>query len=297
MDAVAADSTDIRRPPLRDRVVDLAYGAAWAGLGRCPDVLARNGSRLAADLAVARETAGVRQLRANLARVSGADDELVRSTMRGYARYWRELFALPRWDTERVAGAVRVTGREHLDEALAGGRGVILALPHMGNYDIGGLWLARTIGPFSVVAERLRPEGVYQRFVRERERYGYQVVPHAGGELPVLDVLLDRLARGGIVALLADRALRGAGEDVDFFGESARFPTGAARLAARTGAPVLPTVCSYEGAGWGLSFGKPLPANDITQSIATAFAAAIERRPQEWPMLARVWCADLKDRS
>jgi KDO2-lipid IV(A) lauroyltransferase len=280
----------------RERLTDLAYGVAWAGLGHCPDTLARNGFRLGADLAVMRGTAGTQQLRANLARVGPVDDDLVRDTMRGYARYWRELFALPRWDPARVSDAVRVTGRENLDEALAHGRGVILALPHMGNYDIGGLWLARNTGPFSVVAERLRPEGVYQRFVRARERYGYQVVPHSGGELPVLDVLLDRLARGGIVALLADRALRGSGEDVAFFGAPARFPTGPARLAAKTGAPVLPTVCSYEGSGWGLTFGKPLPANDITQSMADSFAAAIERRPQEWPMLARLWCADLKER-
>lgn len=165
-------------------------------------------------------------------------DELVRRGLRSYARYWMEAFRLPALSREQILATFRLDQEELLSSAVAAGRGVVIALPHAGNWDAAGAWVAANGWPITTVAERLKPEGVYERFLAFRQRLGMEILPTQGGERPAFDVLVDRLRAGAVVPLLADRDLSARGVEVDFFGARTRMPAGPALLALRTGAPL-----------------------------------------------------------
>ena len=131
------------------------------------------------------------------------------------------------------------------------GRGAILALPHSGNWDMAGVWLVQNNGTPTTVAERLRPESLYNRFLAYREGLGFEIIPLTGGERPPFEVLAERLRDNRVVGLMAERDLTRTGVQVDFFGEPTRMPAGPAKLAIETGAALLPVHCWYEGDGWG----------------------------------------------
>jgi lauroyl/myristoyl acyltransferase len=299
---------------LGGRAADLGYAAGWRVVRELPAPVARVAFDAGADLAARRGGPGVARLRANYARVrpdltAGQLDELTRAGVRSYARYWREAFRLPAMDHKELADRVdpAVHGREHLDAALARGRGAVVALTHSGNWDVVGAWAVQRYGGFATVAERLRPEALFQRFVEYRESLGFEILPMTGGEAPVRG-LLRALRAGRIVCLVADRDLSRHGVGVDFFGHRAAMPPGPAALAAATGAALLPLGCWFTGSGspddggregWGFRIHPPVPAttkDDVpaaTQAMADAFATEIAEHPQDWHMLQRIW-ADLR---
>jgi KDO2-lipid IV(A) lauroyltransferase len=225
---------------------------------------------------------------------------LVRAGLRSYARYWQEVFLLPWVDHAMLMDRFDdpAEGIDHLDEALAAGRGVVVVLPHSGNWDMAGLWFVRHHGPFSTVVERVAPEQLYQRFVAYRASLGFDIVPLTGAGNPI-PRLLRRLRSGGVVCLLADRDLTGAGVSVNFFGGVATMPLGPARLAAATGATLLVIGCWFTPGGWGFRFHPPVPVPDrsaarrATQTVADCFAADIVAHPQDWHMLQPLWTEDL----
>ncbi|MFY9807055.1 MAG: phosphatidylinositol mannoside acyltransferase [Pseudonocardiaceae bacterium] len=287
------------------RLAEVGYAAGWRLIRFAPEELATRAFRAGADLAARREGTGGRQLRRNLARVvpdaTGAElDALVRDGLRSHARYWQEVFSLPWADhgalVDRLDGAME--GTEYLTDALARDRGVVVALPHSGNWDMAGLWFVGHYGAFSTVAERLTPEALYQRFVAYRASLGFDIVPLTGAESPTRR-LLHRLRAGGVVCLLADRDLTGAGMAVEFFGGAARMPLGPARLAAATGATLLVVGCWFTADGWGIRFHPPIPVPDrsavrhATQTVADCFAIDIAEHPQDWHMLQPLWIEDL----
>jgi phosphatidylinositol dimannoside acyltransferase len=292
----------------KERLVDAAFAAGWALVKALPHRVAAAVFRLCADWAARRQGRGVRQLRANLRRVVGPDlpdpelDALIRRAMRSYARYWLEVFRLPVFRST-VTARTGAEGAENLDAAVAAGRGVILALPHCGNWDVAAVWLISRAGTFTTVAERLRPESLYRRFVAYREGLGMEVVPLSGGDRSPSDVLAERLRAGGVVCLLGDRDLTRGGVEVTFFGERTKMPAGPVLLAATTGAALLPVGLWFDGAGWGQRIHPPLslpttgPLRDRvragTQALADIYAAEIAERPADWHMLQRLWLADL----
>jgi lauroyl/myristoyl acyltransferase len=287
------------------RLAGLGYAAGWRLLRFAPGGLAARAFRAGADLAAHRDGPGTCQLRRNLARVvphapSAELDALVRDGLRSYARYWQEVFTLPWTDhaalVDRLDSAME--GVEHLNVALARGRGVVVALPHSGNWDMAGLWFVGRHGAFSTVVERLAPEALYQRFVAYRGSLGFDIIPLTGDET-LTRRLLHRLRAGGVVCLLADRDLTGAGTAVKFFGATARMPLGPARLAAATGATLLVVGCWFTADGWGIRFHPPVPVPDrsvvmqATQTVADCFATDIAAHPQDWHMLQPLWIDDL----
>jgi phosphatidylinositol dimannoside acyltransferase len=295
-------------------LTDAGYAAGWRVVRGLPEPVARAAFRLGADLAFRRGGAGVQRLRANLRRVvPDADtatlDALVRAGLRSYARYWCEAFRLPAMDRTAILARMdpHVSGMEPLFDALGQGRGVVVALPHSGNWDLAGLWFVesqRRLGRparFTTVVERLRPASLFRRFVAYRESLGFEVL--AAGDGPrMYRTLLQRLRDGGLVCLVADRDLSASGVEVAFFGEPARMPPGPARLAAATGALLLPAFPYFTADGWGAVVGDPVPVperagrDDVakaTQALADAFGAMIAGAPQDWHMLQRVFTADL----
>jgi KDO2-lipid IV(A) lauroyltransferase len=284
---------------------DWAYATGWMAVRAMPEFAARNAFGAAARYAA--RGGGPDQLRKNLARVlrvapEDVPDSLMRASLASYARYWREAFRLPSMDLPKLGRELQdsILGEDHLDAALSRGRGAVIALPHSGNWDMAGVWLAQTHGTFTTVAERLKPESLYHRFIAYRERLGFEVLPLSGGERPPFDMLCDRLRDNRVVCLMAERDLTRTGVQVDFFGEPTRMPAGPAKLATATGAALLPAHCWFEDEGWGVDIGPPLDCTGgdvaaITQLLADHFEKNIAARPEDWHMMQPQWLADLSD--
>lgn len=282
---------------LTERLSSASYAAGWALVRGLPEPVARRIFQAGADLAVARGGPSVDRLRSNLARVAPGQD-LVQSAMRSYARYWCETFRLPALKPDRLVGGTQ-TVREHLlREAVASGDGTILALPHTGNWDQAGAWCALTGVPFTTVAERLKPESLFERFVAFRESLGMEVLPLTGGDRSPYDVMVERLTAGRTLALLGDRDLTPRGVEVQFFGAQTQMPAGPAKLSLETGARLIPVTLSFLDAGWEIVFHPVVPVSDVptmTQAVADAFAIGIAAHPADWHMLQRLWLDDLAD--
>lgn len=175
-----------RPAEVRDEVMDAAYAFGWTVVRKMPERAARAAFAALADRTWQRHGPGVRQLERNLCRVLGkdaVDDEvrvLSKKVLRSYFRYWLEVFRLPEYDRDRIVGRMRITGQEKIFANLGSGRGVVLALPHMGNYEHAGAWLVHQGHPFTTVAERLKPESLFDRFVAFRESLGMEVLAHKG---------------------------------------------------------------------------------------------------------------------
>lgn len=296
---------------MKERLTDALYGAGWGAVKRLPEPAANRLGRDIADLAWRRRGKSVARLESNLRRVvPDADEtrlrELSRAGMRSYLRYWMESFRLPAWSKDRIRGGFDPKDVHHLLDALASPHGVILALPHMGNWDLAGAWVTTKLEtPFTTVAERLKPESLYDRFVAYRQGLGMEVLPHSGGE--AFGTLARRLRAGGLVCLVAERDLSASGVEVDFFGDRTRMPAGPALLAQQTGALLLPVTLWYDDSP--VMRGQvhaPIetPAEGtraektsvMTQALADVFAAGIAEHPEDWHMLQRLWLSDLEPR-
>ncbi|MFD9081393.1 phosphatidylinositol mannoside acyltransferase [Streptomyces erythrochromogenes] len=296
----------------QDKLVDGLYGLGWAGVKKLPEPAAVALGRRIADFAWKRRGKSVLRLESNLARVvpdAGPERlrELSRAGMRSYMRYWMESFRLPTMDPKRFSTDVEFKDEHLLREALASGRGVVVALPHLANWDLAGAWAIGHIGvPFTTVAERLKPETLYDRFVAYRESLGMEVLPHSGGA--AFGTLARRLRSGGLVCLVADRDLSASGVEVDFFGATARMPAGPALLAQQTGAVLLPATLHYGDTP--KMYGRIHPEVEVpksgtraekttvmTQAVADAFAWGIAEHPEDWHMLQRLWLDDLEERT
>jgi KDO2-lipid IV(A) lauroyltransferase len=292
--------------PFAARLADAGYAAGWHAVRLLPEPTARGLFDRAGRWAASGDLRGIRQLRANLRVVTGGlltEPELAELTtraVRSYARYWQEAFRLPTLHSERIVADTEVVGLEHLEKARAGGRPLVMVLPHSGNWDAAGVWFIDWLnGPFMTVAERLKPESLYERFVAYRASLGMRVVPLTGGPRPSTEVLRDWLTEGGVTCLLVDRNLGSGGVPVEFFGRAATMPGGAALLAAQTGAALVPTVLQFTDRGWRLVFSPEVPVAGpgrlkdrvgvAMQSVADAFAASIRDRPEDWHMLGRIW--------
>jgi len=285
------------------KLTDWGYAAGWRLVRAAPEFVARNAFSAGSQFAA--RNGGPEQLRKNLARVIGVapqqvPDELIRASLASYARYWREAFRLPSMDHAELGERLNVQDIEMVWSALEYGRGAVLALPHSGNWDMAGVWLAQNYGTFATVAERLKPEALYHRFLAYRESLGFEVVPHSGGERSAFDVLCDRLGDNGVVCLMSDRDLTRNGVQVDFFGEPTRLPAGPAKLALQTGAALFPAHCWFDGDGWGIRVYPELDTSSgditaITQTLADQFARNIAKHPADWHMLQPQWLADLSE--
>jgi phosphatidylinositol dimannoside acyltransferase len=299
------------RPGLGERVSAWLYLAAWAVVRKLPASSARRLFALIADVLWWRHGSSVQRLEANLRRVAGPAvpagqvRRLSRAGMRSYLRYWLEVFRLPVIPRERLMAGMHINSdQEEVAFAhLAAGRGVIFALPHMGNYEQAGAYIVmRGAGTFTTVVERLGSGAVYERFLSFRESLGMEVLPHTGGEGP-FPVLAERLRQGRLVCLVCDRDLTATGVEVQFFGEPARMAAGPAALAVQTGAALMPVTLWFQGQDWGARIYPEVPVppagterekiSAMTQQMAGAFEEGITEHPEDWHMLQRVFTADL----
>jgi len=298
------------------------YATAWRITGKLPDRLVRAGFRLVGDVTWLRRGEGVRRLEANLHRARPDLDpatlrRLSLAGMRSYMRYFGEAFALVGVTPEQIDARVRVSGNTEVIQRMRDGEMIVMALGHLGNWDLAGAWAARNLGRVLTVAERLKPEELYQEFLAFREGLGLEIIPleTAGGGVFRELVRGVKKPGGGLVPLLADRDLTARGVEVDLFGEQARVAAGPAALAIATGAPLCATAITYErltgarrraaGTAWGIVVDfspvivpdPELPKKDrvpaLTQQWVDQLADRIRRHPQDWHMLQRVFVDDL----
>ncbi len=241
-------------------------------------------------------------LRENYARVvpDASPEELDRLVAKGYgsyARYWVESLKMPHVSSNATDAGFSVAGFENIEETLSAGYGPILALPHLGGWEWGAAWLYREKNMHvSAVVERVKPDDVFNWFIKLRQSYGIEVIPLGKGSMGALQ---KAVKKQNIVCLLCDRDLAGNGIAVEFFGEKTTFPVGPVVLSKRTGAPILPTAVFFDGAKRHCIVGEPIwpdknvsvkdSMQDTMQLVAVAFEELIRKAPEQWHVTSRVW--------
>jgi len=298
---------------LTDRAALTAYRAGWSLVRRLPERLAYAVFDLIADVAARRGGSGVARMRANFARVrpeldAAGLDALVRAGMRSYFRYWCEAFRLPDLTEADLVARVRTLGDAPVRAHLGAGKPAVMFLGHMGNWDLAGAWSTTQLAPVTTVAERLKPEELYDEFLGFRERLGMRILPLTGGS-DVFRELTKALRASAFVALLADRDLTAGGVEVDFCGHRARMAVGPAALAVTTGAALHPVSVHYERRATGRGYELVIVFHDrvevpatgttrekvatMTQACADALTGAVREHTEDWHMMQRVFVEDL----
>ena len=292
---------------LKSKAVDGAYWLGWHLVWRLPAKFAYGLFNAVADIAWKREITGVRQLELNISRALGYETTdprlrpLSKMAMQSYMRYYCETFLLPRWSRAEILGKVQTQNIEPVEAALKSG-GAVLTLPHLANWDLAGSWAAIHFGSLCTVAERLRPEGVFQKFLAMRTALGMKLMPLTG-QGGTYEFLRDHLNNGELVALLGDRDVAKSGMSNEFFGYRATLPIGAALLALDTGRPLFTCAPWYDGDKMVITFDNEIEfdrtpvqgrerlrrAQEITAQVSRNFETHIKAHPTNWHQLQPVW--------
>jgi len=292
----------------RARLTYLAYRAGAAIALSLPERLTGPGAGLLGRVLGLVMRGKRTMLARHLLRVHGpgmGESELnraVNQAFRSYARYWLEVFRLPGETPESLARRVVVEGIEHVEAATAGGRGVLVVTPHLGNWDLGGAWVATAGYRPVTVAEVLEPPELFEWFCAYRRQLGMDIVPIGDG---AGTTLLRALREGRVVGLLSDRDLSRTGVEVEFFGERTTLPSGPATLALRAGVDIVPATLLFEGPhGHRLIFCPPVPVARqgslrediarITQVVAGELELLVRRAPEQWHLLQPNWPSDFE---
>jgi lauroyl/myristoyl acyltransferase len=282
------------------------YRSAERAAMSLPESVGRRLFSLAGALAFRIAPGARRTVKSNLARVLGRDsdsplvDAAAREAFRSYARYWYDTFRMRVIPPEEFLKRHGSVGLEHIERALEGGRGAVMALSHLGNWDAAGHWLHVLGHSMTAVAEELRPRRVYDLFLQHRRELGMGIVPLVDAR-KVGEELVRLLAKNELVALVCDRDLKNRGVEVTMFGERRRMPAGPALLSFATGSPLLPCAPSVTEDGWSVLIGPPLEAERtgdrrkdviaLTQRLAEEFERAIGAAPTQWHMFQPAWDA------
>lgn len=285
---------------MKENLTAYVYFAGWRIVRWLPEKFAYSLAYSVADILTRRNGKSVQRLRENLQRtqpdITALDlDLLTINAMRSYMRYWCDTFRFPDWSQQRISQTVTVENEHLLMDAIAAKTGVIVSLPHAGNWDHAGAYFCGKGVNLVTVAEHLKPEKLFQKFLRFRQNMGMEVLPLDGR---VLGTLAQRLRQGALVALVADRDLSRSGIDVKFFGGPARMPAGPALLALKTDAPLITAFVSYTETGINIVFKNVViptagtqeqQVAEIVQMTAQHFEDGIKEKPEDWHMLQRIW--------
>jgi phosphatidylinositol dimannoside acyltransferase len=301
-----------KRPPDEGRLIQVVY-YAYVGASRLAQAIPE---RLAYGIA---HTTGTlmaklsRKKRAiverNISRITGEPPDSIRvqslvvAAFKSYARYWLETFRLVRAPREFFLERFQCPDEYKLDEMAARGKGAVVAVGHLGNWDAAGAWVGARGQRLVSVAEMLKPRRMFEFFADHRARLGMKIY---GAESGVTAKLVEEVERGSIVAILGDRDLKGVGPKVEFFGEPTTFPAGPASVALRAGVPLLvggvfSIVLGDGRRGWYTEISGPfeLPeekgpgaVQQLTEIVASELERFIARRPEEWHVFQAFWPED-----
>ena len=286
---------------MSDHLVYLGYSLAWKIVRLLPEKTAYKLANRFADILYGKNGKSVERLRSNYRRVQPtlSPDQLeflTNAGMRSYLRYWCDTFRFPSWNTARLLATTTCENENFLRDAIAEKRGCIVALPHAGNWDHAGAYFCATGIPLTTVAEHLKPEKLFRKFLEYRTAIGMEVLDLNSRSIATLS---QRLRAGKLVALVADRDLSKNGIPVSFFGQGAKMPGGPALLAISTGADLITAYVKYEATGIRIIFEEAISvptegsssekAAKMTQIMADRFAKQIKEHTVDWHMLQRIW--------
>ena len=285
---------------MREQFSYLAYLLGWKLVGALPEKSAYKLFQAIADRVYIKNGKSVRRLRTNLSIVSPALsalelEALTQKGYRSYLRYWCDTFRIHTWSPERISSTVTTSNDHLLREPMANDRGVIIALPHSGNWDHAGAYFCQEGIPLVTVAEVLKPEKLFQRFLQYRTEMGFEVL---GLDSRAFVTLIRRAREKRLIALVADRDLSDSGIAVRFFKKVAKMPAGPAVLAIKEGLPLVAAHVSYTQQGIHIDFTEVQIAQLSTeeesiastvQEIASIFERGISAHPEDWHMLQRIW--------
>lgn len=244
---------------------------------------------------------GRASLRENLSHVLGSGasseeiDRVAKATLRNYVKYLLDYTCLPRVSPEGIRRRVEFEGWENLGKALKG-KGAILVGLHQGYWEITGGAVVLGGHPLNVVTERM-PSPRLDRFVQERRRGMWMnVIPMENG----VKEMLRALRRNEHLVLLIDIPNSDGGVEVRFGDALTTMPRGAATLALKTGASVVPMASVRRADNTLLTFfGECIdfqPSGSLTkdvqaltQTIMNALEPYIMRYPDQYYMFRRMW--------
>jgi KDO2-lipid IV(A) lauroyltransferase len=284
-----------------DTLVYWGYNLAWKIIRWIPESSAYRLTDRFSDFIYARNGKGVNRLRSNYQRVRPELDAtqlefLVNAGIRSSMRYWCDTFRFPSWSKERLISTTICDNENFLRDPIAEKRGCIVALPHAGNWDHAGAYFCATGIPLTTVAEHLKPEKLFRKFLEYRTAIGMEVLDLNSRSIAVLS---QRLRAGKLIALVADRDLSKNGIPVNFFGKGAQMPAGPALLAIQTGADLITAFVKYEDVGIRIIFEEaiavpesgsvPEKAASMTQIMADRFANHLAVNTVDWHMMQRIW--------
>lgn len=245
---------------------------------------------------VDRATDNMRQVLGPDARAKDAR-RLARLAFANYARYMVDLLRMPWIDLRHLEDHVELVGWEHVERAGAAGKGVLMVTAHIGSWDLAGSIIASRGKTLNVLVETLRPLRWNTRVQALREKMGMRTIPIESG----VREMLAALRRGETLALLVDRPVGLEGVLVTFFGRHTRVPGGAATLAIRTGAPIVPAIMVRHPTGRGYlacvsepiypeaRSAGPLAVQRTTQRVMDWLEATVRQYPDQWYMFRRMW--------
>lgn len=234
---------------------------------------------------------------ASEAEIEAAVDRMYES----YGRYWAETFWLRPRRHKGVGERVERIGFHHIDEALAQGKGIVFALPHLGSWETAGL-VADDIGVrVLAVAEDLSNKKITDWFIKIRNALGIDIVLTTDPQRR--SKLIRRLKAGGAIALLADRDVTGTGLTVEFFGEETNMPSGPVGLAALTGAALIPVGTFFQdGPGHRIEVHAPIVMPEAATRderihlgaalLANKLEEIIRIDPPQWHLFQPNWPSD-----
>ncbi len=303
MTSTIVEPTSEERETLKERAIVLAYETFGRIARPMPEKTGRAIATRIGRLAF-RLSPGVRAVvAANQAQVLGRpiDDPLVIASTREafelYARYFVDSFHQPALTDDEILSRVQCDTSYRLREGLDGGKGVICALPHLGNWDAAGRWMQALGIPVLTVAEALKPRRLFELFAEHRRSIGMDTVSLAATNIG--SQLATALREGRLISLVADRDFSGRGVEVEMFGRTRRLPAGPALLSLTTGAPLIPTPTYTTPDGWRIHIGEPLsiePTGDrrndvraLTTLLARVFEEAIAAAPSDWHLFQPGW--------
>ncbi len=283
-----------------EQISYLAYLIGWKIVGALPEKSAYSFFTQIAAVMYRRNGKSVRRLRSNYSVVrpelsSTELEALVLSGLESYLRYWCDTFRIHRWSQARIASTVSLNNDHLLRQPMIDGRGVVIALPHSGNWDHAGAYFCQQGIPLVTVAEILKPEKLFKKFLIYREKMGFEVL---GLDSRAFVTLIKRARERRLIALVADRDLSDSGIEVNFFGHTAKMPAGPAVLAIREGLPLVVAHVTYSQNGIHIDFTQvDLPIDgdeesrikETVQRSADIFAKGIAKKPEDWHMLQRIW--------
>ncbi len=285
---------------MKDFFIARAYFFGWSVVRLWPEKSAKSVFSKIGLWMFRKNGKSVSRLRSNLSRVFPTMDSkelevLVRNGVLSYMRYWMETFRSPAWSRERILSTVTVTNEHLLMDPINNKSGVVVSLPHAGNWDHAGSYFCSRGAELVTVAEVLKPKELFDKFLEYRQAIGMEVLPLDSRAFPTL---LQRARDGKLIALVADRDLSSSGINVDFFGGVARMPAGPAIVAIRTGLPLVTAFVSYTESGIHVDLNEiPIPSGEdeservkaTVQLCADSFAAGIRKYPHDWHMMQRIW--------